>query len=618
MKNVKSLALVALLSSTVPFLTVGCGDVVDNNSTTNTGGSTNNGGNGNNGSTNNGSTNNGGSSGNNFNVNIDNIDIGSCTEISSTTYNVDTTLDGCYKIDGSITIAENKLLTIKPGSVLIFTSGRSLNVKGALKAVGTPVQPILFTSSTKSAGAWEGIKFNNAVDDRNELSNIILEYAGSLYYGALYATGATKLKIRDSIIRNNDLHGFYFGDDVVLTEFKNVTSTGNENTAGSVPPNALNVIDGTSDFTGNNNDYLTVRSGTINTDQTWSALTVPVLVDRYIKIPSNKFLTIKPGARFEFNSGGYIEVKGALKAVGIGSTTTVDPTGSTSSTQDNLNSNITPQPITFSGATKASGQWEGIKFNNAVDDRNELAHIVLEHAGSLYYGALYAKGATKLKIRDSIIRNNKLYGFYFTNDVELNQFSNVTSTNNEKTAGRIGPKALSAIDGSSDFTGNIGNDYLTVASGDIVSDQTWNALSVPVLVDGYIKIGENALVTINPGARFKFSSGGSISVKGALKAIGTPTSRILFTGATASKGFWAGIKFQNAVDNRNELAYITVEYAGSLYYGAVTAYNSTVLNLHDSIIQNNDLFGLWIDGTATVTNTNNTFTNNTDGDVHQD
>jgi len=611
MKNIKSLALVALLSSTVPFLTVGCGDVVDNNSTTNTGGSTNNGG-----SSNNGSTNNGGSSGNNFNVDIDNIDIGSCTEISSTTYNVDTTLDGCYKINRSITIAEGKLLTIKPGSVLIFTSSGYISVKGAMKAVGTPVQPILFTSTTKTAGQWQGIQFNNSFDDRNELSNIILEYAGSWAYGALYATGSTKLKIRDSIIRNNDLHGFYFGNDVVLTEFKNVTSTGNENTAGSVHPNALNVIDGTSDFTGNNNDYLTVRSGTINSDQTWSALTVPALVDRYIKIPSNKFLTIKPGARFEFVSNGYISVKGALKAVGTG-TTTVDPTGSTT-TQDDLNNNITPQPITFSGKTKTAGQWQCIHFDNSVDDRNELAHIVIEHAGSWAYGALYATGSTKLKIRDSIIRNNKLYGFYFTNDVELTQFSNVTSTNNEKTAGRIGPKALSAIDGSSDFTGNIGNDYLTVASGDIVRDQTWNALSVPVLVDRYIKIKENALVTINPGARFKFSSNGYISVKGVLKAIGTPASRILFTGATASKGFWQGIQFYNAVDNRNELAYITVEYAGGWAYGAIYANEATVLNLHDSIIQNNDLFGLWISGTATVTNTNNTFTNNTDGDVHQD
>ncbi|SFV56731.1 Fibronectin type III domain protein [hydrothermal vent metagenome] len=530
----------------------------------------------------------------------------SYTEITSTTYNVDTVLDGCYKIDRYLEIAENKLLTIKAGSTLKFTSSGYISVKGALKAVGTATNPIIFTGTTESAGHWQGIQFDNAVDDRNELDNVIIEYAGSWAYGALYATGATKLKIRNSIIRNNKLNGFYFGDDVMLSEFSNVTSTKNEATAGSVHPNALNVIDGTSNFKGNNNDYLTVRSGTVKSNQTWNALTVPVLVDRYIEIASNKLVNIKAGSKFEFVSSGYISVNGALKAIG------------TAEYKDKKTGKTIPaNPITFSGATKAAGQWQGIQFNNAVDDRNELDNIIIEHAGSWAYGALYATGATKLKIRNSIIRNNKLYGFYFGNEVELNEFTNVTSTNNEKTAGRIGPKALSAIDGTSDFTGNIEDDYLTVASGNIVKDQTWKALSVPVLVDRYIEIGKNALVTVNSGARFAFVSSGYISVNGAFKAMGTATKPILFTGATKSKGFWQGIQFNNAVDNRNELAHITVEYAGSWAYGAVMALDATVLNLHDSIIRNNNLFGLWISDTASVTNTNNIFTNNTKGNVHQ-
>ena len=533
----------------------------------------------------------------------------SYTDIGSTTYNVDTVLDGCYTIDRYLEIAKDKLLTIKAGSTLKFTSNGYISVKGALKAVGTATNPILFTGTTKSAGQWQGIQFDNSFDERNELSNIVIEYAGSWAYGALYASGATKLKIRDSIIRDNKLHGFYFGDEVVLTEFSNVTSTNNEDTAGSVHPSALNVIDGTSNFKGNNNDYLTVRSGTVKTDQTWNALSVPALVDRYIEIASKKLLSIKAGARFEFVSNGYIAVNGVLKAIGTPEKTD-KTTGKT----------IPANPVTFSGATKASGQWQGIQFNNAVDEKNEneLDNIIIEHAGGWAYGALYANGATKLKIRDSIIRDNKLYGFYFDNEVELNEFTNVTSTKNEKTAGRIGPKALSAIDGTSDFTGNIGNDYLTVGSGDIVSDQTWNALSVPVLVDRYIKIGGSALVTINSGARFAFVSNGYISVKGAFKAMGTATQPILFTGATKSKGFWQGLQFDNAVSNKNELAHVTVEYAGGWAYGAVIADDATVLNIHDSTIQNNNLFGLWISDTANVTNTNNTFTNNTDGNVHQD
>ena len=531
----------------------------------------------------------------------------SYTEITSTTYNVDTVLDGCYKIDRYLEIAENKLLTIKAGSVLEFTSSGYIEVNGALKAVGTPAQPILFTGSTKSAGHWQGIQFKNAVDNRNELANTIIEYAGSWGQGSLYANGSTHLKVRDSIIRDSSTNGFSFGVDVLLNEFTNVTSTSNAETAGIVGVNALDTIDGTSNFTGNNNDYLTLTSGTVNTDQTWSSLTVPVLVNRYIEIASNKLLTIKPGARFEFVSSGYIEILGALKAVG------------TAEYQDKATGNITPaQPITFSGATTSAGFWQGIQFKNAVDTRNELAHVVIKHAGSWGNGALYASESTNLKIRDTLISDSSTHGFNFANNVVLNEFTNVTSTNNAETAGIIGPKALSAIDNTSDFTGNIGNDYLTVNSGTVATDVTWNELTVPVFVNRYIEIGENSLVTVNPGAIFKFASSGYIEVRGALKAIGTPTKPITFTGATASAGFWQSIQFKNAIDTRNELANVIIEYAGS--WGSSNLYigDATVLNVHDSIIRNSSSFGMWISGTANVTRANNTFSNNVEGNVHQD
>jgi hypothetical protein len=333
---------------------------------------------------------------------------------------------------------------------------------------------------------------------------------------------------------------------------------------------------------------------------------VPVLSVGQIIVPQNKLLTINPGAKFDFTSNGFISVNGALKAVGTGAT----KNGTTTTKDEN--------PIIFSGSTKAAGQWRGIQFDNAVDDRNELAHIVIEYAGSGFYGALYATGATKLKIRDSIIRNNSLEGFYFDDDVVLNKFSNVTSTNNEKTAGLVGAKALSAIDSTSNFVGNIGGDYLSVSGDTLTTDQTWNALSVPALVLGQIVVSENKLLTIKPGAKFDFSPNGFLSVNGALKAVGTTTEKIVFSGATKSTGFWRGISFNNAVDTRNELSNIVMEYAGSWYYGAIYANGSTVLNVHDSVIQNNDLFGIWIGDSATVTNTNNTFINNADGDVHQD
>ena len=518
----------------------------------------------------------------------------SCIQLSSTTISVDTVFEeSCYNVSGTITVNENKLLSIKAGTVLFFSSG-GIDILGALEAKGTSSLPIVFTSNTKTAGTWDSISFNNAVDDRNELDNVIIEHAGSVYYGALVATGATHLSVKNSIIRNNKLEGFYFGNEVVLNAFTNNISTKNEYTAGRVGVMNLSALDASSDFRGNlGNDYITLSAGTVSQDQRWNALTVPVYVKGALSIKEGKLLTIQEGSSFKFSSRSSITVNGALKAIGT-----------------------TDKPILFSGATASSGFWDSISFNNAVDDRNELDNVIIEYAGSVYYGALVATGATHLSVKNSIIRNNKLEGFYFGDEVVLNTFSNNISTKNEYTAGRIGVNAVNMLDSKSDFTGNIGNDYVRVAGGTLTNDSNWNALSVPLYIKGMLSIKEGKLLTIQEGTSFKFSSGSSIEVNGALKAIGTTDKPILFSGATASSGFWDSISFNNAVDDRNELDNVIIEYAGSVYYGALVATGATHLSVKNSIIRNNNLYGVWISDKAIVSIENVSYSNNESGDVN--
>ena len=317
-------------------------------------------------------------------------------------------------------------------------------------------------------------------------------------------------------------------------------------------------------------------------------------IANHIIIEVNKLLTIAEGTTIFFNSSGYIEVNGALKAIGT-----------------------TTNPITFTGATKSAGFWQGIQFQNSVDDRNELNNTIIDYAGSWGNGALYTSGSTKLKVSNTLIQNSETNGFYLSTDTDLIKFTNVTSTNNAEMAGSIGVKALPAFDDTSDFTGNLGNDYLEVRSSIVTTDQIWNRLSVPVYVNRYISINESKLVTINEGATFAFASSGYLEVKGALKAIGTSTNPITFTGATKSAGFWQSIQFQNAIDNRNEIAYATIEYAGSWGSGNVYLDEYTVLNIHDTTIQNGSNHGISISGCyTTLTNTNNTFIDNAMSDTY--
>ena len=105
-----------------------------------------------------------------------------------------------YRIQGETVIESESavpVLTIAAGNTLEFGSGANLYVghghAGALYAVGTSENPIMFTGVSKSAGSWSGLNINQyAVDgiDNDESTTVIqhatIEYGetsnGSLLY----------------------------------------------------------------------------------------------------------------------------------------------------------------------------------------------------------------------------------------------------------------------------------------------------------------------------------------------------------------------------------------------------------------------------------------------------
>jgi hypothetical protein len=104
--------------------------------------------------------------------------------------------------------------------------------------------------------------------------------------------------------------------------------------------------------------------------------------------------------------------------------------------------------------------------------------------------------------------------------------------------------------------------------GPIDEDTTWEPLDE--CPDGFdvpstIEVdGSGTVLTIEPGVKLKFQDNVELDVQpgAALVAVGTEDDPILFTGWQEAPGSWGGIVFySNAVSN--EIAYATVEYAGS-------------------------------------------------------
>ncbi len=81
-----------------------------------------------------------------------------------------------YTMTASVIVDPGVTLTIEPGVIVYGSSNTELQVQGHLEAVGTPSQPILFTSLTDNGpGQWNGLVFNGG---SGYLRNVTVRYGG--------------------------------------------------------------------------------------------------------------------------------------------------------------------------------------------------------------------------------------------------------------------------------------------------------------------------------------------------------------------------------------------------------------------------------------------------------
>lgn len=71
-------------------------------------------------------------------------------------------------------------LDISPGVTMVMDAGSAIRINngGALSAVGTAAQPIVFTAEEPTPGYWEGINFFFSPTVNNKLDHVIVEYGG--------------------------------------------------------------------------------------------------------------------------------------------------------------------------------------------------------------------------------------------------------------------------------------------------------------------------------------------------------------------------------------------------------------------------------------------------------
>jgi hypothetical protein len=470
-------------------------------------------------------------------------------------------------------------LTIDPTVTIAFEADKAMYIDnpGSINAIGWGDNDIIFTGKNKTPGYWKGLIINSS-STLNKLERVTIEYGGSNPANGIEVaanlglSGKGNLHLVASIIQYSAAYGMVVesGANWSADSFSNIFEY--NQTPLRIRASHVNSVDGQSYFANNTRnvievvgsivfDLMEVQWGRALTSDT-PASTVPYLIKGKVDVKSG--LRIHNGVELQFDSDAEFSVMptGYLIAIGTGA-----------------------EPVKFHGAEPGvAGYWRGIaiKSNN---EKNELSYVEVFNAGSEHMSgfdrnaavALDGENHAKLKLTNSKIKKSGGYGLFVENHAELmaltfTQFENNTEAAISLPANEV-RKANNMV--ATSFFGNGHNGieiYGSVLLHPSKAESVWPALNfgATYLVSGNLSLQTG--LKLMPGVALKFAEGKGIKVSGSgyLNAQGRDDLKVVFTGASETKGSWNGIHFQTNSDF-NILRNSVIEYAGKSDQSGATA-----------------------------------------------
>lgn len=477
-------------------------------------------------------------------------------------------------------------LTVEPGVVLYFQEDVGLEVRGdgILVAAGESNNKIVFTGESQTVnGFWKGINiFTSSV--QNEISNAEISYAGSkeaaIYYKkAALTLGDGTVQLSNDVISHSGGYGIQTRAPGSEFPMSDMTFESNDEGPGYVHVSEMGYFDSGSSFDGG---YVSVFGGDTNDD-----MTISVLNGAKYKILDNvgfaNHITIDAGTNFEFIADAGINVKDGATIVAKGTA---------------------GNKIVFTGTSQVPGAWKGIFIGSgSVDNIVEYADISYGGSSNIatYFGkANMAIHSGKVTLSHVSFSGSAGYGIETRSPGSTFSVENCSFSDNGGSDMRIHPEQVAFIDNQTDFHDGV----VEVYSGDTreSGSDTWSNLNNGV----YYFVQDVSIinkVTIEAGAEFEMGTDVTLAVShsssgdAVIKAIGTASNPILFTGHSKAKGAWGGIVIQSgSVDN--EMDHVKIEYGGghvlssSVSAGNLGIDNDGVLSLSNAYIENSANYGI--------------------------
>jgi hypothetical protein len=470
--------------------------------------------------------------------------------------------DTTWTLAGSPYIITGQPVQIQPGVTLTIEAGVEvraapnmvITVDGTLLALGTPTQPITFTSTTETGYQdWDGIGVSGFGTVTLTHSTIRHAYLSV----RIYDPTDNPVQIISSTISLNGV-GLIIEDRALhRLQMENVHFANN----------ASNRVLIEGDYTSSLMENVTL------TDQPGLEgyqITSYNNADQSLQIPAGITLTLKPGVTMMARQNDSIVVDGHLDAQGT----------------------IT-QPITFTSATNTGpGQWHMLIFGGSpASGTGMLRHMVMQY--SSYGIGVINHNTDGVTIEDSHIKDN----LHWPITVDIDDWFKLNIVNTT-------------------FSNNGNNRimvYVDYPSNSLAAD---TYVRPHIGIEGYeffghidAEVPEGITLTLEAGTTLMMPEDSRFLVEGHLDAQGTITQPITFTSAANSgPGEWGSLAigaYGTAV-----LKHVTVQYANDVGVNNHLATRPVVIE--NSLFKDNLYYPLETNlvSLSRLSMTNNTFINN--------
>ncbi|WP_138429521.1 hypothetical protein [Fodinibius saliphilus] len=514
-----------------------------------------------------------------------------------------------YLVVGDVDV--NAKLTVDPGVVIHFKENLGLKVAsdGILSAVGTDSNRIIFTGESQSVnGFWKGINiYSNTVENAIKYAEISYggsKSAGTYFEAANITIDQAKVQLANTKISNSGMFGIQTRRSGSEFPMENMEFSSNDDEHAYVHISQLGYFDSGSSFDGG---YVEGFGGSTKAD-----LDISVLNGAKYSILDNvgfdHLVTIDAGTQIEFvaDAGFKVGNNGTIKAIGAAN-----------------------NKIIFTGTAKTPGAWRGIFIGSPSVD-NILKHVEISYGGSINMATYFNKAnmvidRAKVELDNVEITGSAGYGIQTRRNGSTFTLTNSLFDNNQNSDMRIHPTQVDFIDNLTNF--NDGDVEVYGGDTEATGSETWSNLnngtfyfSSSVSIEKEVSIEAGTLFEMGTDVKLLVSSG---TDPGVIKAIGTSSNPIIFTGRSKVKGAWRGVLIASgSVDN--EMDHVKIEYGGSsdlatyMPAGNLGVYNDAYLTISNTEIQNSANYGFMVRETrgATVAGTNITYLDNSNSDFY--